>query len=266
MESSSLLDALSASYPDSSKTTLRNWIANGRVEVDGQLATRANTVVTANQKISVGPRPKMVDEDLKILFEDRDLVVIDKPPGLLSVAADVELEKSAHSLLKRRFHRPRVYPVHRLDRETSGVLVFAYSDAARDGLKAQFEEHSIQREYRALVYGTLPDEKGTIQSYLTEDVRLFVHSTDAEHGKLAITHYEVLEKRKEQTFLRLILETGRKNQIRVHLSEAGFPIVGDRKYGIEGEKAPRLYLHALHLGFTHPTTQKKMSFHSPCPF
>ncbi len=214
----------------------------------------------------MGRRAKVIFDDLKILYEDRDLVVIDKPAGLLSVATDFELGRSAHSILKRRFHRPHITPVHRLDRETSGLLVFAHSDAARLGLKAQFEEHSIKREYRAIVYGILPEKKGTFESYLSEDARYFVRSGDPDRGKLAITHYEVIEQRKEQSVLRVFLETGRKNQIRVHLSEAGFPIVGDKKYGNEDDQAPRLYLHALELGFIHPVTQKELHFHSPSPF
>ncbi len=261
-QTQSLLELLRTGYPSSSNTTLRGWISGGRIEMDGKRISRANFLVKSGQCVRVGPRAKIVQGELKILYEDNDLVVIDKPEGLLSVATDFDQTRSAHSLLKRRFHRPRIYPVHRLDRETSGLLVFAYTESAREGLKKLFNEHAVIREYRAVVHGILPDLKGTFHSYLKEDASYFVRSVDK--GKLAITHYQVLKKKKNKTLLKLHLETGRKNQIRVHLSEAGFPIVGDSKYGID--KADRLYLHALELGFTHPVTKKSMHFYSPCPF
>lgn len=263
-QTQSLLELLRKGYPSSSNTTLRSWVSTGRIEIDGKRASRANCIVRPGQRVCIGPRVKIVEGEIKILYEDNDLVVIDKPEGLLSVATDFDQTRSAHSLLKRRFHRPRVYPVHRLDRETSGLLVFAYTDNARKELKKLFEEHGVVRQYRAIVHGVLPEMEGTFRSYLKEDARFFVRSAD--QGKLAITHYRVLEKRRNKTLLTLHLETGRKNQIRVHLSEAGFPIVGDSKYGIETEKATRLYLHALELGFIHPVTQKNMHFYSSCPF
>ncbi len=263
-----LLDLLRTGYPDSSKTYLRGLVQAGRVDIEGKVAARSDIWVEPGQSVQIGKRPKVVHETVKILHEDRDLVVIDKPEGLLSVATDFDLERSAHSLLKRRFHRPRIYPVHRLDRETSGLLVFAYNERARQGLKEQFEEHTIEREYRALVHGKLTEKKGTFRSYLREDAHYFVHSEEksSKEGKLAITHYELIEYREEMTLVRLKLETGRKNQIRVHLSEAGFPIVGDTKYGKPEDESPRLYLHALKLGFVHPVTKKTLLFYSPSAF
>lgn len=266
-ESQSLLEQLSALFPDSSKTTLRGWIEGGRIEVEGKRAQKASMLLRPGQRILVGPRAKVAFADLKIVYEDRDLVVVDKPEGLLSVATDDDdSARSAHSILKRRFHRPRIYPVHRLDRDTSGLLVFAYTEAARLGLKEQFEAHTIDREYRAWVHGIPPEKKGTFESYLQEDAFFYVRSTPTQQGKLAITHYEVIEEGKEISLLRLKLETGRKNQIRVHLSEAGFPIVGDQKYGLPDEKISRLHLHAVELGFVHPANQKHLHFHSACPF
>lgn len=261
-----LLDVLQQLFPESSKNSLRSWIEHGRVNVGENVAKRAAQMVPKGSQIIIGPKRTPLEDDLRVVYEDESLVVVEKPEGLLSVATEYRDKRTAHAILKRRFHRPRVYPVHRLDRETSGVMVFAYTQEAREGLEKQFEEHSIEREYRAVIRGSINPTKGTLRSYLREDAAFFVHTTSEDYGQLAITHYETLEKRGDRTLLRLTLETGRKNQVRVQLSEAGHPIIGDDKYGEPERKAKRLFLHALHLGFRHPQTGKFMRFTSSCPF
>ena len=254
----SLLTLLEELSPDSSKNTLRSWIEKGRVFIDGIAAKRANQSVDEGQEIVVGIKPKFLHKNLKILFEDDTLVVIDKPAGLLSVATDVELETSAHALLKRRYNRPTVYPIHRLDKDTSGLLIFAYTKAAQDHFKEQLKNRTMYREYRALVHGH-PGE-GTWKNDLFEDKALRVHVCPPGQGKEAITHFETLEKRGECSFLKLKLESGRKHQIRVQAAHAGFPIVGDSKYGLEDDDKKPFQLRAVALTFTHPRSQKLHTF------
>jgi 23S rRNA pseudouridine1911/1915/1917 synthase len=260
-----LLEALELMSPDSSKNTLRSWLEKERVTVNGKLTKQAKFLVSEGQEVCVGRRMRFLREEIKILFEDEHLVVIDKPEGLLSVATDFDKSQTAHTILKRRFNNQKVYPVHRLDRETSGVMVFAYSEVAKEGLKELFFKHDIEREYSAIVEGVLKEPTGTWQSYLKEDEAYYVKSIkNPELGKHAITHYEVLSHNKNFSLIKLRLETGRKNQIRVHCKENGHPIVGDKKYGAQ-TVAGRLCLHASKLGFVHPATGKKLSFESLVP-
>ena len=254
-----LLSILSTKFPDSSNTTLRNLIRHRRVLVDGLLATK-DIPITSVQSVTVLPKRRQV-EGVTVFYADDHLIVVDKPEGLLSVATDFEERKTLHAMIKRS--HPSVWPVQRLDRETSGVMVFALSFKAKEGLKEQFIEHSIYREYHALVDGQLKG-KGTWQHHLSEDAGYVMHV--AQHGELAITHYEALEEKRWQTRVKFVLETGKKNQIRAQSSHMGFPIVGDKKYGSRSTFLKRLALHAHRLEFIHPITEKRLSFISPTPF
>ncbi len=255
----SAFDALAALAPGASKTSMRSWLASGRVLLNGAPVKKGAQTVTPGDTISLTPKHKAAT--LKILFQDEHIVVIDKPAGLLSVSTHYETKKTAHAYLKE-LHRPNmVYPVHRLDRETSGVMLFALSSEARDRLKDVFEKHGIKREYEAIVEGHFDAPKGRLESLLVEDANYRVHSHPTQ-GKKAVTHYEVLSERKQTSHVKFTLETGRKNQIRVHCQDAGHPILGDKKYGGR-MKSRRLQLHAAHLAFKHPITGKKLNFHSP---
>lgn len=262
-----LLELLALLSPESSKNSLRSWVEQGRVTLNGIPAKKANLQVNQGDKVAVSKRVHFFDQGIKILYEDEHLVVVDKPEGLLSVASDFEHELSAHGLLKRRFHTKRVYPVHRLDRETSGVMVFAYSEQARDGLKEQFAAHSITREYYAIVEGKIDPAEGTWSSFLAEDALYVVKPTTPDHkgAKHAITHYATVAQSAKWSGLRLTLETGRKNQIRVHCKASKHPVVGDVKYGSVVNPIGRLCLHAHKLGFFHPVKKKPLSFESPLP-
>lgn len=300
-EKTSLLAALQQLSPESSKNTLKTWIEQGRVSVDETRVSSTRQVLLPGQELKVGPKVAYTEHGIKILFEDEHLVVLDKPDKLLTVATAAENEKTVHAILKRRLRR-MVYPVHRLDRDTSGVMLFAYTAEARDLLKEQFAQHTIDRIYYAIVEGTPTPLKGTWKSTLVEDDFFFVRSVETpepaktyqpakpkndfrareaaryeqrrafveqklksqQEGKLAITHFEVLKQRKHTALVKFTLETGRKNQIRVHASEAGFPILGDTKYGGQTNRR-RLCLHAHILGFHHPFKNKKMTFVSPLP-
>lgn len=261
-----LLEALERLSPGTTKNTLRKWIKEERVQVDHRLATKANQIVKAGVEIEVGSRPVFLDGGIKILFEDEHFIVIHKPEGLLSVAAQFENKKTAHSLLKRRYLPQRVMVVHRLDQDTSGVMLFALTEEARDRLKAIFEKHELERRYVAIVEGLPNPLKGEWRSYLFEDAAYRVHSTDdPKKGELAITHYEAVKKNNYFSWIEVMLETGKKNQIRVHAKDAGTPVAGDKKYGSTKNPIRRLALHARLLSFIHPFTGKKMRFESPPP-
>ncbi len=253
-----LLDLLSELSPDSSKNTLRSWVSQGRVLIDGKRARHANLEIEEGQEVSIGSKPKFLSHGLKIIYEDDDLVVVNKPAGLLSVATDIELEQSAHSLLKQRFHNPTVYPIHRLDKETSGLLVFAYTKKARDGLKEQLVDRTMHREYRALVHGH--PGSGTWKNFLHENKQMRVHTCTPSQGKEAITLFETVKKQGANSLLKLRLRTGRKHQIRVQAASAGYPVVGDQKYGIPEDEGKKLQLRAVALYFEHPITEKVMKF------
>lgn len=262
----SLLEALNTMAPDSSKNTLRSWIQSGRVTINKQVSMRANTEILPGQEVAVGPKVTFIRGSLRILHDDDQIVVLEKPEGLLSVATDKEKNATVHAMLKRQFHNRRVYPVHRLDRETSGVMLFVYNEEARDHLKSQFEQHTIDKTYYAIVEKQMPAGSGKWESYLEEDDFYFVKTTnDSQKGKLAITHYEVLKSERNRSLLRLKPQTGRKNQLRVHCSESGHSIVGDKKYGGTTNPLKRVCLHAQKITFTHPTTGRRMTFAAPLP-
>lgn len=261
-----LLDVLVKQFPDSSKNTLRSWVERGRIWVDGKPALSSRQQVAPEAAVTLGKKTLFIEEGIEIVYEDDHVVVINKPEGLLSVATDFQKWNTAHAILKRRFNTGRVYPVHRLDRETSGVMIFAYTEKARDRLKELFFLHTIEREYYAIVDGLIEEDQGSWKSFLAEDDFYNVSSTPhPEKGRLAITHYEVVKRKRSATALKLRLETGRKNQIRVHCKEAGYPVVGDTKYCAKADFMGRLCLHARRLALPHPITQKPLVFESPLP-
>lgn len=261
-----LLEALVLLFPDSSKTSLRSWIKNGRISVDDIPAKLQQQSVAKGQTIVLSERPHYVKENVRILYADRHLVVIDKPEGLLSVSTDFETTLTAFALLKEKYYPRPVYVVHRLDQDTSGVMLFALSEKALEGLKMTFAAHDITREYAAIVQGRMPQQSGTWQSYLFENARYIVKpTTDPSKGELAITHFTVVKSNRGYSRLDLTLETGKKNQIRVHCQQAGHSVVGDKKYGARTNPIKRLALHAHRLAFFHPITGKPMDFVSPIP-
>jgi 23S rRNA pseudouridine1911/1915/1917 synthase len=261
-----VIEALAALSPDSSKTTLKKWVTEGRLLLNGTPLRSLTGTIAKGSTLELGKRVQFVEDGVKIYYEDGDLVVVEKPAGLLSVSTAFEKGDTLHGILKRHFRPRQVQVVHRLDQDTSGVMAFTFSDRATAGMKDLFAEHAIDREYTAIVEGNVLPKKGTWSCYLYEDAFYRVHAVDeSAPGKLAITHYEVIGVSKRYTKLRLKLETGRKNQIRVHCEQAGHPIVGDAKYGAKSNPIRRMALHASLLGFVHPVTKKKLHFTSPVP-
>ncbi len=261
-----LLEALKEGFPDSSTNNLRSWLKDQRITVGKKVTTNTKYIVQPGQKIALGKRKLYMQEGIEILYEDDHMVALYKPAGILSVATDYDVMENVHTYLKKRYNRRKVYPVHRLDREASGVMVFAYTDAAQYQLKKQFEEHSILRQYIAIVEGDLQPTQGTWQSYLYEDGAYYVRSvSDPTLGERAVTHYKVIKRYKNTSSLLVTLETGKKNQIRVHCKEAGHSILGDEKYGSTLELDGRIALHAYKLGLEHPILKKPMMFQRDAP-
>lgn len=261
-----LIEALTLLSPKSSKATLKQWVEEGRVLVDGLIARKLQLQLKPGQVISLRAKVRYLDHGIRILYEDADVVVIEKPAGLLSVSTDFQKTHTAHAILKRSYKNRQVHVVHRLDQETSGVMLFALSEKGKEGMKDLFFRHDLVREYKAIVEGHLESQQGTWTSYLYEQPNYKVYVTnDTEKGQIAITHYVVENVSRRHSRVRLRLETGRKNQIRVQCQEAGHPVVGDRKYGAKSDLIKRLALHAYRLEFVHPVSQKKLAFVSPVP-
>jgi 23S rRNA pseudouridine1911/1915/1917 synthase len=227
--------------------------------------------VQAGDLLEIGPgeHPDRT-RGIRIFFEDEHLLVVGKPAGLLTVATAHERERTVFAFLRdylqagRRGEKPFI--VHRLDRFASGILVFAKSEGIKEALQAQFQKHTVDRKYWAIVEGAVANPKGTIATRLAENSAGRMHSTaEPEAGKHAVTHYRVVSRFPSVTALEITLETGRKNQIRAHLAEMGHPIVGDRSYGSTTDPLKRLGLHAFTLGFQHPAKGKRLVFRSDPP-
>jgi len=267
----SLLDTLAAMYPDSSKTTLRQLLQSGRVRVNGEVEKNARREVDPGELIEIGQKSiqPVLPPGLAILHEDDDVLVVLKANGLLTVATERERETTAQAYLNaylKEKGEDRVHVVHRLDRETSGVLIFAKNFEAREKLKEKFAVHDVERVYIAVIEGELDPPQGTFRSYLRERKDLRMESVEIHpDAKLAVTHYRTIESNGKYSMLEIRLETGRKNQIRTHLAEAGHPVLGDRLYGSTMNPLGRLGLHAKLLGFDHPGTGKRMVFTAPVP-
>lgn len=215
------------------------------------------------------PNNKFLPKGLKIIYEDRDILVVDKPKGLLTMATDKEKTKTAYYALtdyvKKGYSKSknRIFIVHRLDKDTSGILLFAKNEKAKHTLQDNWGE--TKKKYLAVVHGKLKKQSDTITTYLTENKTRIVYSTtDTKKGKLAKTAYTVVKETKFVSLLEIDLLTGRKHQIRVHLKGIGHPVVGDRKYG--NDKAyKRMALHASSISFNHPYTHKEITFKSKTP-
>ena len=225
-----VFEVLTKLFPDCAKNTLRSWIKQRRVHIDGRVVTARNTLVKPGQHVTLCARKKIVTGGLKILYDDQHLAVIEKPAGLLTVATDHETNETTHEFLKDYYYPRRVHVVHRLDRGSSGVMLFALNELALKGLKETFQKHDIERVYIALVEGQMEEQEGTWQSRLYEDANYVVKTTtNPQQGRLAITHYRTLKTNSKYSLLQCALETGRKNQIRVQSAAAGHPIAGDKK-------------------------------------
>jgi tRNA pseudouridine32 synthase/23S rRNA pseudouridine746 synthase len=216
------------------------------------------------------PQSKYQPRGVTVLYEDKDIIVVEKPCGLLTMGTERDKSRTVHTILNDYVRkgdprsRNRIYIVHRLDRETSGILIFAKSEAVKNSLQEQWQQ--TDKRYLTVVNGSLAQKTGTISSYLAENSAFTVYSTpDPAAGKLSHTEYAVLKEAKGFSLLEVHLLTGRKHQIRVHLSENGHPVVGDNKYGRRNDPHGTLALHARSISFTHPVSGKRLTFETAIP-
>jgi 23S rRNA pseudouridine1911/1915/1917 synthase len=265
-------DCLAHLFREASGRTRKQMLAGGRVRVNGAVVRLPSTTLDAGDLVEIGAKVAGggVPSGLRIVHEDRDVIVADKPAGLLTIATECERRRTAYAHLMdhARARRPpgRVFIVHRLDRLASGLLVFATTPAAKQALQSQFRAHTTERTYLAVVEGTVTRGEGTIRTRLSDDQPGPVRETrDPARGRPAVTHWRVLRRGVRHTLLEVRLETGRRNQIRVHLAGLGHPIAGDPMYGGETDPFRRLALHAHVLAFDHPRSGERLRFVSPAP-
>jgi 23S rRNA pseudouridine1911/1915/1917 synthase len=227
---------------------------------------RGQMVFLNKQKSDEKPRFR----GLRIVHEDADIIVIDKASGLLSMASETEKTKTAYSILseyvKKFDPKNLIFIVHRLDRDTSGLMLFAKSKKVQEILQKDWNDSIIERSYLAVVEGTVEKTEGTIISWLKENKALVMYSSKTpEDGQKAITHYKVMKTGNQFSLLDVKLETGRKNQIRVHMKDLGYPVTGDKKYGSKLNPIGQMGLHARVLAFKHPGNGKVLRFDTPIP-
>lgn len=268
-----LLDFLIASMPDRKRTGIKQFLAHNQVAVNGMPTRQFDTPLKQGDKVEVNLTREFrvfYNRRLKLVYEDEHILVVNKGYGLLSMGTDKIKEGTAYSILREyvKWHDPRnkIFIVHRLDRDTSGLMVFAKTVEAKEKLQHNWNNMVLERKYLAVVEGVVEPADGEVRSYLAENSRFEVYSTDnPEEGQLAVTRYRTLKSGGGYSLLEVSLDTGRKNQIRVHMKDLGHPIAGDRRYGAGSSPIHRMALHAQTLRFVHPVTRKEMSFATPVP-
>ncbi|SCA58765.1 hypothetical protein AB751O23_AN_00200 [Chlamydiales bacterium SCGC AB-751-O23] len=261
-----LKDLLISLFPDSSISTFRKWVKNKRVLIEGKEVTRLDSSLKKGQLFEIVKTSKPLSGNIKIVLETEDFIVLDKPSGILSVDKDHGVEISVHKVLKNYLSPKKVFVVHRLDKGTSGLILFAKTESFYEEAKKQLEERKMKRKYFAILEGELAEDQGEWESWLYEDKNLVMRvSKDEGEGMRALTHFKVINKKNNLSLLAFELETGRKNQIRVQSQFFAYPILGDKKYGSTKKWAKRMFLHAYELHFFCSKKQKTLSFKSPAP-
>jgi len=259
------------------KTGIKQMLKYGSIRVNGQVITAFDHPLKPGDTVELMGKKAALTEKLKnrpefsIVFEDHSILVVEKPAGLLTMGTEHEKKKTLYYMLteyqkaKSIDGHGRLFIVHRLDRDASGLLIFAKGETAKRILQRDWS--AATKRYYAITEGTPRPESGVIESHLEEDSFQRVYSTTSAspEARLAITHYRLLKTAERCSLLEVELETGRKNQIRVHLSEMGNPIIGDEKYGAKTNPLNRLALHAHELAIEHPVTGEQMIFRSPYP-
>ena len=267
-----LMKFLMEKMPQNSRNNIKSLLTQRRVMVDDVIVSQYNAPLKEGQIVSI-TKTKITKhklEGVSIVYEDNDILVVEKERGILSVATQNEREKTAYNILKNYLKeknpKDKIFVVHRLDRDTSGVMIFAKSEKAQDILQTTWNDSVKERTYIALVEGNVKKDSDTIVSYLAENKAMITYSTDnEEEGKKAVSHYKVLKRNKNYSLLEVNIETGRKNQIRVHMQDLGHSVVGDKKYGSTKNPIKRLGLHAHTIVFKHPITKEVLSFTSKIP-
>lgn len=269
---------------NTSRNNVKSLLVRRQVLVNGSVVTQYNFALAKDDEVKISKRPikdgktvgnapvkervRTPKPTLKILYEDEEFIAVDKPAGLLSVESDKERESAfsyVFEYLRKKDKNLRPYVLHRIDKETSGVLVFAKDIKIHSKLRLHWNEKVTLREYVAVVEGTFENKQDTLISYLKENENHLVYATQDKTGQRAVTHYQVEKENAQYSLLRVKIDTGRKNQIRVQLHGEGHPIVGDDKYGHEKNPLGRLGLHASALSFLHPDSGELITLRSPVP-
>lgn len=272
-KSSELLKFLIDQLKGKSRTTVKALLLHRQVSVEHHTITQFDYPVLTGQQVIVtyGKIPEEIKyKGLRILFEDPYIIVIEKEAGMLSIATAKEKLLTTYSILsghvKRDNPNNRIFVVHRLDRDTSGIMMFAKSEEVQSVMQKAWQDAVIERTYVAVVEGVVEKDDGTIRSFLKENKALVMYSTKVPgEGDEAITHYKVLRRGDAITLVEVKLETGRKNQIRVHMKDIGHPVVGDKKYGAKLNLIGRTCLHARVLAFIHPVNGTEVRYETPVP-
>lgn len=266
---------------NTSRNNVKSLLSNRQVLVNGNVITQFNFALAKDDEVKLAKKPLRDNKSssnrpkekkkfytFNILYEDSDFIAIDKPYGLLSVESDKEKE-CAYSYvleyLQQKNPTLRPFQLHRIDKETSGVLIFTKNIKIHSMMKLKWNEYVKTREYHAIIEGNLDSKEGKIESYLLENQNNLVYSSKNPSGQKAITNYKVVKEIPGLSMLKVVIETGRKNQIRVHMQDLGHPIIGDDKYGHTKNPLKRLGLHASKLEFLHPITKELMTITSPVP-
>ena len=272
-QESRLLEFLIQAMPERKRTAIKNLLSHNQIAVNGIPVTQFDTELKQGDEVKANLTREFrmfYNRRLKLVYEDDDIIVVNKGYGLLSMGTDKIKDGTAYSILrdylKWKDPRNKLFIVHRLDRDTSGLMVFAKSEEAKKRLQHNWNNMVLSRKYLAVVEGTPDPAEGTVKSYLAENSRYEVYSTkNPEEGQLAITRYTTLKSRNGYSLMEVSLDTGRKNQIRVHMKDLGHPIAGDRRYGAKSSPIHRMALHAQTLRFVHPITRKDMNFTTSIP-
>lgn len=264
-ENEILIEFLKKMFSNLSKNSVKSLLHNEKVFVNGNMTTKYNYELNVGDVVEIREK---VAKNIDIIYEDKDIIVINKPSGLLTVATEKEKNKTAYHLvmeyLKKKNKNNRIFIIHRLDKDTSGIIMFAKNERAKHLYQDNWNDIVKKRCYYAVIDGKMENKEGTIKSYLKENSNM-VYSVKDRSGKLAITEYKVLKERKNISLLDINLKTGRKNQIRVHMKENKTPILGDLKYGEKSKLINRLALHAYKLELINPVTKKLLTFEINMP-
>lgn len=278
-----LLEFLRLQFPQTTNNKLRKMLSEGRVKINDSVVFKAKQQLELNDKFELldrinkipqinKPLKELKKSAIEIIYEDDDLLVVEKPAKLLSVATDKLEQNTLHGkcvdYLKQQDNKSWCYIVHRLDKETSGIMLLSKNKQSKDYLQEQFSQRQVYRIYHAMVEGQPLEQSGTVEQYLMEDKHLNIRVVKPKHkdGKLAITHWEVIQQTEEASLIRVMIETGRRHQIRMAMKELGCPIIGDKLHEAESNPFGRICLHATSLEFLHPATDEPVRFESQPPF
>ena len=271
-EECELLEFLFLTLKDQSRNSVKSLLSNHKVSVDGAPISQFNFKLYPGDTVIISKTPihKKTRSNLPIIFENDEMIVINKQSGLLSIASDKEKGSTAYRMLteyvQQKDKHNRIFVVHRLDEDTSGVLMVSKSVKLQEALQDKWNELVTKRGYYAIVEGKMKEKSGTIKSYLKKNSQNMMYSSKKTgDGQLAITHYKVLQETENYSLLDVNIDSGRKNQIRVHLGDLGHHVIGDDKYGNPSNPIKRLGLHAYELDLKHPFTGKMLKFTAPIP-